>query len=128
MLSYNLGPPASECRRAIHTESRKTERGAAISHGKGGGCNPKSYDITQTLVLFILYNTRFTPAVKRGGRDRSNASPFHSHNHPISQLIRDYSCKDDVTDILLLGIFFMHITEEGESGRPTLLTSLRVMH
>jgi hypothetical protein len=89
---------------------------------------PRSYDSIETLVLFILYNTHFTPAVKRGGGERSNASPFHSHNHPISQLIRDYSCKDDVTEILLLGISFMHITEEGESGRPTLLTSLRVMH
>jgi hypothetical protein len=40
VLSYDLEPtapsPASECRQAIDTGSRKTERGD-ISHGKGDG-------------------------------------------------------------------------------------------
>jgi hypothetical protein len=83
---------------------------------------------TAQKLWYSLYNTHFTLTPKRDWEGRSNASPSQSHNHPISQLIRDYSCKDDVTDILLLGISYMHITEEDESGRPTLLTSLRVMH
>ncbi len=41
MVSYDLGPtapyPASECRRAIHTGSGKTETGGgAFPSGKGG--------------------------------------------------------------------------------------------
>jgi hypothetical protein len=47
------------------------------------------------------------PALERGGGGRSNASPlFH---HPVSLSV-DISLRDDVSVILLLGVFFMYST------------------
>jgi hypothetical protein len=68
VLSYDLEPPApahaSECWRAVHTGNRKTEGGGKpFSTGKAVG-GPKSYDSTETVVLYIInVNTPFSASV-----------------------------------------------------------------
>jgi hypothetical protein len=75
VLTNDLGQPApspataSKCRRALNTGSRKTEKEGAISLGKEGG-GPKSYDITETLVLCILYFPYCVDPLER---------PFYGH-------------------------------------------------
>ncbi len=67
-----------------------------------------------TLSLLRSSYLKFQPQksiVERDGDGRSNAFPPHtSHKHPISQLIRDISLKDDMTVFLPLGVSFMSIT------------------
>jgi hypothetical protein len=64
MLSYDLGPPRPlQRKRAIHTGSRKTEGGRPFRMGKEVG-GPKSYDSTETLVLYTVYSLYSHPNIR----------------------------------------------------------------
>jgi hypothetical protein len=59
---YRIASVVNECWRAIHTGNRKAEGGETFSTGEAVG-GPKSYDSTETVVLYIIYFTPFCVSV-----------------------------------------------------------------